>query len=51
MGRPGPDMSGSLQMLVRTYPVNGPLDLRRTLAPLGRGPGDRTIRFAAGRIW
>jgi 3-methyladenine DNA glycosylase/8-oxoguanine DNA glycosylase len=38
-------------MLVRTFPVTGPLDLRRTLAPLGRGPGDRTIRFAANRVW
>jgi 3-methyladenine DNA glycosylase/8-oxoguanine DNA glycosylase len=35
----------------RRYPVAGPLDLRRTLAPLGRGPGDRTIRFAPGRAW
>ena len=33
------------------YPVTGPLDLRRTLAPLGRGPADRTIRFAPGRVW
>lgn len=38
-------------MSVRTYPVTGPLDLRRTLAPLRRGPGDRTIRFAANRAW
>lgn len=38
-------------MSVRTYPVTGPLDLRRTLAPLGRGPGDRTIRFAANQAW
>jgi 3-methyladenine DNA glycosylase/8-oxoguanine DNA glycosylase len=38
-------------MLVRSYPVNGPLDLRRTLALLSRGPGDRTIRFSAGRAW
>ena len=38
-------------MLARTFAVDGPLDLRRTLAPLGRGPGDRTIRFAAGRAW
>jgi 3-methyladenine DNA glycosylase/8-oxoguanine DNA glycosylase len=36
-------------MLARTYPMIGPLDLRKTLAPLGRGPGDQTIRFAAGR--
>ncbi len=33
------------------YRVAGPLDLRRTLAPLGRGPADRTIRFAPGRAW
>lgn len=38
-------------MTVRTYPLSGPLDLSRTLAPLGRGPGDRTIRFATGRVW
>lgn len=38
-------------MLVRTYPVIGPLDLRRTLAPLGRGPGDRTLRFIGNRAW
>jgi len=38
-------------MLTRRYPVAGPLDLRRTLAPLGRGPADRTIRFAPGRVW
>ena len=38
-------------MLARTYPVEGPLDLRRTLAPLSRGPGDPTIRLAAGRAW
>ena len=35
----------------RRYAVAGPLDLRRTLAPLGRGPADRTIRFAPGRAW
>jgi hypothetical protein len=38
-------------MTVRIIPLDGPLDLVRTLAPLGRGPGDRTIRFAAGRVW
>ena len=38
-------------MPARTYPVNGPLDLRRTLAPLWRGSGDQTIRLAAGRAW
>jgi hypothetical protein len=38
-------------MPVRIIALDGPLDLVRTLAPLGRGPGDRTIRFAAGRAW
>ncbi|HEX5149283.1 MAG TPA: hypothetical protein VFW02_09400 [Candidatus Limnocylindrales bacterium] len=38
-------------MLARSYPVEGPLDLRETLALLSRGPGDRTIRFVAGRAW
>jgi 3-methyladenine DNA glycosylase/8-oxoguanine DNA glycosylase len=38
-------------MLTRTYPVNGTLDVRRTLSPLGRGPGDRTLRFAGNRVW
>ena len=38
-------------MPTRRYPLAGPLDLRRTLAPLGRGPADRTIRFAPGRAW
>lgn len=38
-------------MLARSYPVIGPLDLRRTLAPLGRGPADRTIRFGSAHAW
>jgi hypothetical protein len=38
-------------MPVRIILLDGPLDLARTLAPLGRGPGDRTIRFAARRVW
>ncbi len=39
-------------MPVRTLLLDGPLDLVRTLAPLGRGPGDRTMRLAAGRaLW
>jgi 3-methyladenine DNA glycosylase/8-oxoguanine DNA glycosylase len=38
-------------MLARTYRVDGPLDLGRTLGPLSRGPGDPTIRLAAGRAW
>lgn len=33
------------------YPLTGPLDLRRSLSPLGRGPADRTLRFAPGRVW
>ena len=37
-------------MPVCRYPIAGPLDLRLTLAPLGRGPGDRTLRFDAGRV-
>ena len=38
-------------MSVRTFAVTAPLDLVRTLAPLSRGPSDRTIRLAAGRAW
>lgn len=38
-------------MPARIIPLGGPLDLHRTLAPLGRGPGDRTILFGAGRAW
>jgi 3-methyladenine DNA glycosylase/8-oxoguanine DNA glycosylase len=38
-------------MLARTYRVDGPLDLGRTLGPLSRGPGDPTIRLASGRAW
>jgi 3-methyladenine DNA glycosylase/8-oxoguanine DNA glycosylase len=37
-------------MQTTTYPVNGPLDLRRTLAPLSHGPGDHTIRLSQGRV-
>jgi 3-methyladenine DNA glycosylase/8-oxoguanine DNA glycosylase len=37
-------------MPTRRYPVVGPVDLRRTLAPLGRGPADRTIRLGPGRV-
>ena len=35
----------------RRFSFTGPLDLRRTLAPLARGPADRTIRLAPGRAW
>lgn len=38
-------------MVARTFRVDGALDLRKTLAPLGRGPGDPTLRFVAGRAW
>lgn len=38
-------------MVVRSLPVAGPLDLRKTLAPLGRGPGDPTLRFQGDRAW
>lgn len=38
-------------MPTTTYPVNGPLDLQRTLAPLSHGPGDQTIRLGRGRAW
>jgi len=33
------------------YRVHGPLDLRRTLAPLSHGSSDHTIRFGSGRAW
>jgi 3-methyladenine DNA glycosylase/8-oxoguanine DNA glycosylase len=35
----------------RTFAVEGPLDLARTLAVLSHGAGDRTFRIAAGRAW
>ncbi len=35
----------------RTFDANGPLDLRRTLGPLSRGPGDPTIRLSGARAW
>jgi 3-methyladenine DNA glycosylase/8-oxoguanine DNA glycosylase len=37
-------------MRLRIVPVDGPLDLRRTLAVHQRGPGDPTMRVVAGRI-
>ena len=37
-------------MTTRTYPVNEPLDLRRTLGPLSRSPYDLTIRLATDRV-
>jgi 3-methyladenine DNA glycosylase/8-oxoguanine DNA glycosylase len=41
----------ALPITVRTFRVVGPLDLRRTLGVLSRGPGDRTFRVATGRAW
>src|SRR6478672_13070710 len=38
-------------MPIRTYPVRGPLDLTRTLAPLVRGPRDPATRLGSGRVW
>ena len=38
-------------MPTRTYPLDGPLDLRRTLRPLARGTGDATMRLGSGRAW
>jgi 3-methyladenine DNA glycosylase/8-oxoguanine DNA glycosylase len=38
-------------VLARTFRVDGPLDLRRTLAVLSRDPGDRTFRVASRRAW
>ena len=38
-------------MPTQTFPVNGALDLHRTLAPLSRGPDDQTMRLAPGRAW
>lgn len=38
-------------MTRREILLGGPLDLRRTLAPLVRGNGDRTIRLASGEAW
>jgi 3-methyladenine DNA glycosylase/8-oxoguanine DNA glycosylase len=35
----------------RTFAVHGPLDLRRTLAPLSRGARDPTIRLESDRVW
>jgi 3-methyladenine DNA glycosylase/8-oxoguanine DNA glycosylase len=35
----------------RTLPVEGPLNLRATLEPMRRGPGDPTVRFDDDAIW
>lgn len=37
--------------VVRTEPVVGPLDLRRTLAPAQRGAGDPTMTLTPGECW
>jgi 3-methyladenine DNA glycosylase/8-oxoguanine DNA glycosylase len=36
-------------MPTRIVTLDGPLDLARTLGPLSRGPGDRTIQLGPGR--
>jgi 3-methyladenine DNA glycosylase/8-oxoguanine DNA glycosylase len=41
----------STAMPTRTFEINGPLDLRRTLGPLSRGAGDPTIRLSGVRAW
>ena len=53
-GQSGPDppvrrMIGTDR--VRTIGLDGPLDLRRTLAPLWRGRGDPTMRMAPDGVW
>jgi 3-methyladenine DNA glycosylase/8-oxoguanine DNA glycosylase len=35
----------------RTYAIEGPLDLRRTLGPLWRGRGDPTMRVGVDGVW
>src|SRR5204863_2361828 len=39
-----------IAMAVRRLHPTAPFDLRRTLAPLWRGPGDRTMRFVTGGV-
>ena len=43
-------MATAQQPIERVIPLSVPLDLRLTLLPLARGPGDPTIRLAAGRF-
>ena len=38
-------------MTRRVLPLDGPLDLARTMSPLVRGHGDRTIRVASREAW
>ncbi len=37
--------------LARTFPVTGPLDLRRTMLPLMRGTGDPTMLIGEREVW
>ena len=37
--------------LARTYPITGPLDLRRTMLPLMRGTGDPTMLIGEREVW
>jgi 3-methyladenine DNA glycosylase/8-oxoguanine DNA glycosylase len=38
-------------MAKQTFPLDGPFDLVRTLAPLAHGSSDATIRLRTGRAW
>jgi 3-methyladenine DNA glycosylase/8-oxoguanine DNA glycosylase len=38
-------------MLARTFPITGPLDLRRTMLPLMRGTGDPTMLIGDREVW
>jgi 3-methyladenine DNA glycosylase/8-oxoguanine DNA glycosylase len=38
-------------MPTQTFPLDGPFDLVRTLAPLAHGSSDATIRLRPGRAW
>lgn len=38
-------------MPTRTYPLDAPFDLVRTVRPLARGTGDPTLRIDGGRVW
>ena len=48
MGVPRESMSPDGELLV---PLDGPIDLARTLSPIAHGRGDPTIRFESDGIW
>ncbi|MDH5225737.1 MAG: DNA-3-methyladenine glycosylase 2 family protein, partial [Actinomycetota bacterium] len=37
--------------IMRTFRIEGALDLRRTLLPLQRGSGDPTMRVGEREVW